>query len=106
MRKLTAVLLACLVLTGCAANWDEELRYKIVSVDNSTPTAFFELELVGGPPKGALNPDGLAQRPVTPSKVSGGAAVGDEVLCVVGQKKGGAFADSNVVTTIESCKKA
>jgi hypothetical protein len=106
MRKITAVLLGCLVLTGCAANWDQELRYKIVSVDRSTPSEFFELELVGDAPKGALKPDGLTRRSVMPLQVSGGAAVGDEVLCVVEQKKGSAFEDSNVVTNVKSCKKA
>jgi hypothetical protein len=106
MRKITAVLLGCLVLAGCAANWDQELRYKIASVDNSTPTEFFDLELVGDPPKGALDPADLAKESVMPLQVSGGAAVGDEVLCQVEQEKGNAFGNSNVVTRVKSCKKA
>ena len=106
MRKIIAALLGCLVLTGCAANWDQELRYKIVSVDNSTPTEFFELELVGDPPKGALEADGLTKKSVMPFQVSGGAAVGDEVLCLVEQEKGNAFGNSNVVTHMKTCKKA
>lgn len=106
MRKLAAVLLGCLVLTGCAASWDQELRYKIVSVDHSTPTEFFDLELVGDAPKGALKPDGLARQSMQPYEVSGGAAVGDEIVCKVQQEKGGAFTDSNVRTHLSGCKKA
>jgi hypothetical protein len=107
MRKLAAVLLGCLLLTGCAATWQgDEVRYKVVSVDNSTLGEMFDLELVGSAPKGALDAGKLTPHAVLPSNISGGAAVGDEVLCVVEQKKGGAFEDSNVVTNIKSCKKA
>jgi hypothetical protein len=106
MRKITAVLLGCLVLTGCGASWDQELRYKIVSIDRSTPTEFFDLELVGEAPKGALKPDGLSRQSMQPYEITGGAGVGDEVLCVVEQKKGNAFEDSNVVTNVRSCRKA
>jgi hypothetical protein len=106
MRKLIAVLLGCLVLTGCGATWDQELRYKIVSIDRSTPTEFFHLELVGDAPKGALKPDGLSRQSMQPYEITGGAAVGDEVLCVVEQKKGNAFGNSNVQTHLSGCKKA
>lgn len=107
MRKLAATVLGCLLLAGCAASWQgEEVRYKIVSIDNSIGTDMFQLELVGDAPKGALEPGRLTPHSVFPSNISGGAAVGDEVLCVVEQKKGGAFEDSNVVTNVKSCKKA
>ncbi|MET9628211.1 hypothetical protein ABZX92_12180 [Lentzea sp. NPDC006480] len=107
MRKLAAVVVGCLVLTGCAASWQgDEVRYRIKAVDNSTPTEYFELELAGGAPKGALDAADLAREFVQPSDVSGGAAVGDEVLCLVEQKKGSAIGDSHVVTSVKSCKKA
>lgn len=107
MRKLAVALLGCLLLTGCAANWQaQEVRYKIVSLDNSTPTEFFDLELVGDAPKGALDPSALAKLSNTKSDVTGGADVGDEVLCLVQQEKGNAFGNSNVVTHMKTCKKA
>jgi hypothetical protein len=107
MRKFIAVVAACLLLTGCAAWWQgDEVRYKIKSVDNRTPTEYFDLELVGSAPKGALDASDLARNFVRPGEVSGGAAVGDEVLCVIEQKKGSAIGDSNVVTSVKSCKKA
>ncbi|MGW6934283.1 hypothetical protein ACWGE0_29790 [Lentzea sp. NPDC054927] len=101
MRKLIAVVAGCLLLAGCAASWQNEVRYKIVSADDT----FFRLELVGDAPNGSLKADGLSRNSVLRADI-GGAAVGDEVLCVVEQKKGGAFEDSNVVTNVKSCKKA
>ncbi|GGU69077.1 hypothetical protein [Lentzea flava] len=107
MRKLTAALLGCLLLTGCAASWQgQEVRYRIKSLDTSSPTEFFRLELAGDAPKGALDPQDLARKPVQPSAVTGGAAVGDEVLCLVEQKKGSAIGDSHVTTLVKSCRKA
>lgn len=106
MRKLTAALLGCLLLTGCAASWNGEARYKIVSVDNSTPTEYFDLELVGDAPKGALDASRMKTKSVQPSDVSGGAAVGDEIVCDVRQDKGSAVGDSNVQTHLDGCRKA
>jgi hypothetical protein len=107
MRKFAAVVVGCLVLTGCAASWQgDEVRYRIKALDNSTPTEYFDLELVGSAPKGALDASDLARKSVQPVDVTGGAAVGDEVLCLVEQKKGSAIEDSNVVTSVKSCKKA
>ncbi|MDX8049121.1 hypothetical protein SK571_06995 [Lentzea sp. BCCO 10_0798] len=105
MRKLAAVLLGCLLLTGCAASWQQELPYKIIAVDNSTPTEFFDLELVGDAPNGSLEPEKLKRKSMQTSEVEG-ARVGDVLLCVAEQKKGNAFGDSNVVTSLQSCKKA
>jgi outer membrane murein-binding lipoprotein Lpp len=107
MRKLAAVVVGCLMLAGCAASWQgDEVRYRIKALDNSTPTEYFDLELVGSAPKGALDATDLARKSVRPSEVSGGAAVGDEVLCLVEQKKGSAIGDSHVVSLVKSCKKA
>lgn len=105
MRKLAAVLLGCLLLTGCAANWQQELRYKILSVDNKTPTEYFDLELVGDAPKGSLEP-GKLKRQLMQTSLIEGAEVGEEVLCKVEQEKGNAFGNSNVVTHLTGCRKA
>ncbi|MFS8098225.1 hypothetical protein LFM09_13890 [Lentzea alba] len=107
MRKVAAVLLGCLVLTGCGASWKgDEVRYKIVSVDNSTPTEMFKIELVGADPKGILDRHSLTPRFQTPGDISGGAAVGDEILCTARQEKGSAFGNSKVKTYLSECKKA
>ncbi|MET9228652.1 hypothetical protein [Lentzea sp. NPDC003310] len=96
---------ACLVLTGCAASWQQELRYKIVSVDNDTPTEYFRLELVGDPPEDALEAEQLKWHFESTAAIKG-AQIGDEVLCSVDQEKGNAFGNSNVVTHLKNCKKA
>ncbi|MEV6712344.1 hypothetical protein AB0M48_09895 [Lentzea sp. NPDC051208] len=105
MRKLAAVVLGCLLLAGCAASWQQELRYKIVSSHNTSSSEFFDLELVGEVPGGSLKPEDLKSTPLLTSQ-AGGAQVGDEVLCSVEQEKGNAFGNSNVVTHIRKCKKA
>ncbi|RDI29818.1 hypothetical protein [Lentzea flaviverrucosa] len=105
MGKLAAVLLGCLLLTGCAANWQQDLRYKILSVNNKTPTEYFDLELVGDAPKGSLEPGKLKSQLMQTNLIKG-AEVGDEVLCSVEQEKGNAFGNSNVVTHLKNCKKA
>ncbi|MDX8049120.1 hypothetical protein SK571_06990 [Lentzea sp. BCCO 10_0798] len=106
MRKVVVVVLGCLLLAGCAANWQgEEVRYKIVSQESQSSSEFFKLELVGDAPKGALKPEDLKSRSLLTFRAEG-AQVGDELLCVVEQKKGNAFGNSNVVTNLQSCKKA
>ncbi|GLY48547.1 hypothetical protein [Lentzea sp. NBRC 102530] len=105
MRKLAAVVLGCLLLTGCAANWQQEVRYKIVSIHQGNPTEYFNLELVGEAPSGALAPEKLKNM-IKETATLEGAQIGDEVICVVEQRKRSAIEDSNVVTDLTSCKKA
>lgn len=106
MRKLAAAVLGSLLLTGCAANWQsEEVRYKVISTKQVSSSEYFDLELVGDAPKGVLEPEQLKRKLVSTSQ-AGGVQVGDEVICAVKQKKGSAFEDSNVSTSLTSCKKA
>ncbi|MGI5504124.1 hypothetical protein [Lentzea sp. CA-135723] len=105
MRKLAAVVLGCLLLSGCSASWQQELRYKIVSTHNSSSSEFFDLELVGEVPDGALEPAKLKSTPLLTYQAKD-AQVGDELLCAVEQEKGNAFGNSNVVTHVTNCKKA
>ena len=106
MRRLAAVLTGCLLLTGCSSSWQDQLRYKVVEVDNSTPSEMLKLELVGEAPKDALWQDGLTPQFKLPSSISGGAAVGDEVVCTAKQKEGSPFASWNKDTELTGCKKA
>ncbi|MFD4674585.1 hypothetical protein ACFWNN_33020 [Lentzea sp. NPDC058450] len=106
MRKLVMVVLGGLLLSGCAANWQgEEIRYKIVSQEQQSSSEFFNLELVGDAPKGALEPGQLKNKVLSTDRAEG-AQVGDELLCVIEQKKGSAIGDSNINTRLLSCKKA
>lgn len=105
MRKCVVAVLGCLLLTACASSWQGgELRYKIVSVNDSTE--MFKIELVGDVPKGVLDAHSLSPRFTSASEVSGGAAVGDEIVCTAQQESGRAFVNSNVTTRLSGCKKA
>ncbi|WP_086665558.1 hypothetical protein [Lentzea kentuckyensis] len=106
MRNLTALLLGCLLLTACAASSEHELRYKISGIDNSSPTEYLKLDLVDGAPKNALDPKALEHQLAYEREISGGAVVGDEVICTITQNKGSAFENSNVKTRLTGCKKA
>lgn len=106
MRRLAPVLVGCLLLTGCASSWQEQLRYKVVEIDNSTPTEMLKLELVGDVPKDVLWQDGLTPQYKVLSNISGGAAVGDEVVCTAKQEEGSPFASWNKDTKLDECKKA
>ncbi|MFD4643694.1 hypothetical protein ACFWN2_40745 [Lentzea sp. NPDC058436] len=106
MRKLAVVLAGCLVLTGCSASWQQEVRYRIAELDTSnSPTEYFRLELVGDAPGGALAAEQLKLQLMQTSEIEG-AQVGDEVLCAAEQEKGNAFGNSNVVTHLRKCRKA
>ncbi|MET8758138.1 hypothetical protein [Lentzea sp. NPDC004782] len=106
MRKIAAALLGCLLLAGCASSWEQQLRYKIVSVDNTTPTEFFKLELVGDVPKDVLWQDRVASQLQPPGDISGDPKVGDEVICTATQKQGSPFASWSKDTKLSGCKKA
>jgi len=107
MRKVVAVLAGCLLLSGCgASSWEGELRYKVASIDSSTPTEFVDLELVGAAPQGVLWQDGLTPKSQLSSDVSGDVVVGDEVVCTGTQKKGSPFASWDKDTVLSGCKKA
>jgi hypothetical protein len=105
-RKLAAVLLGCLVLTGCGSTWQDEVRYKVSALDHSTPTEMFKLELAGDAPKGVLEFDSLNQQFVQQFDVGGQIAVGDEIVCTAKQELLGSAQTKSVHTELRGCKKA
>lgn len=105
MRRFAVAVFGCLLLAGCAATWKgTEVRYKVVSVDDATDV--FKVELVRAAPKGVLDQKNLTPRFKGTGEVSGGAAVGDEILCTVKQEHGSALGNVNVRTFLTECKKA
>ncbi|MGW4207860.1 hypothetical protein ACWEIJ_07710 [Lentzea sp. NPDC004789] len=106
MREISALLVACLLLTACAASSGHDLRYKISGIDNSSPTEYLKLDLLDEAPKSALDSKALAHQLAYQREISGGAVVGDEVVCTIKQEKGSAFGNSNLQTHLSGCKKA
>ncbi|GAB2825339.1 hypothetical protein [Lentzea nigeriaca] len=112
MRKLAAVLLGCIVLAGCASDWQEQVTYKVVEVydykmaPSSDPEKRIRLELVGDAPKGVLAKDSLSPKTVALSDISGDVAAGDQVVCTAKQHSMGAVQTNPIQTELSGCRKA
>lgn len=112
MRKITAALLGCLVLAGCASSWQAELRFKVTEIydyqfsQNSPVEKRLSLELVDSIPDDALSKENWYGFAVSPTEVSGEVGVGDEVICTARQEKDGPIQTGTMKTRLSGCKKA
>ncbi len=112
MRKPAAALLGCLVLTGCASDWQQEVTYKVIEVYDykmsvsSDVVKKVRLELVGSVPSGVLAKDSLSPQTVDLSEISGSVEVDDQVTCTAKQHSRGATQTNPVQTELSGCKKA
>lgn len=111
MRKILAVLAACLVLVGCggAARWEQDVRFKVVKV-YEVPSGYdrkddtMRLELVSAVPDDILEPDTLTPQVLKRREITGEVRDGDEVLCNARQETDG-YTQATVIKTYLSCKK-
>ncbi|MFI6098620.1 hypothetical protein ACIA8G_23945 [Lentzea sp. NPDC051213] len=112
MRKIVGVVAGCLVLTGCASDWQAEVTYKVIEVydykmaPSSDPEKRVRMELAGSAPSGALAKDSLSAQNVALAAVSGPVEVGDQVTCTAKQHSRGATQTNPVQTELNGCRKA
>ncbi|MFD9706412.1 hypothetical protein [Lentzea sp. NPDC059081] len=112
MRKLAAALLGCLVLAGCASDWEDQVTYQVVEVydykmaPSSEPEKRVRLKLSGEAPSGVLSKDSLASAGVALADISGDVAAGDSVTCTAKQHSSGATQTNGIKTELSGCKKA
>ncbi|HUQ59008.1 hypothetical protein [Lentzea sp.] len=113
MRALTAVLLGCLLVAGCASDWQEQVTYEVVEVydykmaPSSEPEKRVRLKLSGEAPSGVLSKDSLASAAVALADISGGDVVaGDSVTCTAKQHTSGASQTNGIKTELSGCRKA
>ncbi|GLZ31493.1 hypothetical protein Lesp02_36810 [Lentzea sp. NBRC 105346] len=113
MRKTAVVLLSCLALTGCASDWQGEVRLKVDQVEDYRPNPNFPVEkrvwldLVGDMPKDALDRKEFTGKIVSPADISGGEVkAGDEVVCTAKQHTIGALQTNTIQTDLSGCRKA
>ncbi|KOV75502.1 hypothetical protein [Nocardia sp. NRRL S-836] len=112
MRGTVAALLGCLVLTGCASDWQAEVTYEVTKVYDykmsagSDPVKRAQLELSGSAPSGVLAKDSLSPQTVDLADISGSAEVGDKVTCTAKQHSRGATQTNPVQTELSGCRKA
>ncbi|NGY62124.1 hypothetical protein G7043_24640 [Lentzea sp. NEAU-D13] len=112
MRKIAAALLGCLVLAGCASDWQADLRFKVTELEekkghpDQPGTMWVHLDLIGEMPEDALERKNFTGSGVPLDKVSGDVKVGDEVICTAKQKTMGAVQANSIETDLSGCKKA
>jgi hypothetical protein len=112
MRKISAAIAACLVLSGCGASeWRQQVRYEVTKVFErpfpaNPENADVRLELVGDPPDGVLEPVTLTPAVVSYRTLRGDYAVGDQFLCWAVQKSEGYTRTMTIKTDVSSCEKA
>ncbi|SDF59782.1 hypothetical protein SAMN05216553_102237 [Lentzea fradiae] len=113
MRKVAAVLLACLAVAGCASDWQEQVTYEVVEVydykmaPSSEPEKRVRLKLSGDAPSGVLSKDSLASQAVALSDIGGGdVAAGDTVTCTAKQHSSGAVQTNEIKTELSGCRRA
>ncbi|PWK90395.1 hypothetical protein C8D88_101411 [Lentzea atacamensis] len=113
MRRITAALLGCLVLAGCASSWQADLKFKVTEINDyqfsqdSPVEKKARLELVGSIPDDALSKENWDGFGVALAEVSGGEVkVGDELTCTARQEKDGPIQTGTMQTRLSGCKKA
>ncbi len=129
MLRLAAVLLGCLLVAGCASDWQEQVTYQVVEVydykmapnsepekrvrlklsgeaPSSEPEKRVRLKLSGEAPSGVLSKDSLASQNVALADVSGDVVTGDTVTCTAKQHTAGALQTNQVKTELSGCRKA
>lgn len=112
MRKVVAVLLGCLVLAGCASDWQGEVRLKVTRIydqqtlpgDPVEKTA--SLDLVGSMPKDAPDDRNFSGTGVELKEIEGEVKVGDEVICTAKQHQPAGIQTNMIETELSGCKKA
>ncbi|GGN05000.1 hypothetical protein GCM10011609_50320 [Lentzea pudingi] len=112
MRRIAAVLVTCLVLTGCAGDWQSEVRLKVSKVEEQPAQPTYAgrtevwLDLVGELPDDAFDRENFTGRIVEAEEVDGDVEVGDEVVCIAKQRTIGALQTNTVQTDLLRCRKA
>lgn len=89
MRKIAGVLLGCLLVAGCAQQWEADLRFKVAQIEDyqiapSEPkTKRAIVELVDKLPEDVITPFERFSRTI--DHFPAGIAVGDQLICHVTQ---------------------
>jgi hypothetical protein len=112
MRKIVAVLLGCLVLAGCASDWQGEVRLKVTRIydqqtlpgDPIEKTA--SVDLVGSMPKDAPDSVNFSGGGVELKNIEGEVKIGDEIICTAKQHKPAGIQTNMIETELTGCKKA
>lgn len=113
MRKIVLILAGCLALTGCAGDWEAEVRFKVAALEESqvvpgsAPEPRVVLELIGNLPGGATEERKHYSKDwVHPGEIDGDVKVGDEVICLAKQRSIGVLQTNSIQTELFQCRKA
>ncbi|MFS8098223.1 hypothetical protein LFM09_13880 [Lentzea alba] len=112
MRKIVLVVAGCFALTGCAGDWEAEVRLKVVKIEEYQPLETLppeqriDLDPVGELPEDAFERDYYYGAIKNPAEIDGDVKVGDEVVCLAKQRTIGAFQTNSISTELFQCRKA
>ncbi|SFR18520.1 hypothetical protein SAMN04488564_104836 [Lentzea waywayandensis] len=113
MRKIAVIVLAsCLVLTGCAGDWQAEVRLKVTKIEEEPAQPTFPgrtdvwLDPIGELPDGAFDRENFVGKIVQPEEIDGDVKAGDEVVCIAKQRTVGALQTNTVQTELFRCRRA
>ncbi|MDX3657466.1 hypothetical protein PV646_09145 [Streptomyces sp. ID05-26A] len=114
MRKIIAVLAACLVLTGCG-RWEDEIRFEVTRIntcydgysDVICATRMY-VKPVGELPSGAPEPEAFKDAFVELGDFASGvtANTGDEIICAAREVSDGFEYLNGLPLTLQECRKA
>ncbi|PRY32713.1 hypothetical protein [Umezawaea tangerina] len=104
MRKLLLLVPVVLLLSGCASEWNGEVRFKVRTIGEISSGPVVALDVDGDKPSGTL--EQLTSGVTKPDQLPAGVKVGDVVVCSVRQHDANGFDGGNTETAIGPCKRA
>ncbi|MFD4674583.1 hypothetical protein ACFWNN_33010 [Lentzea sp. NPDC058450] len=111
-NKIAAALAACLLLTGCAGDWQAEVRLKVAAIEDKPAQPTYPgstnvwLDPVGALPDDAYDHENYHGGILDIEEIDGDVRVGDEVVCTAKQRTIGALQTNTIRTELFRCKKA
>ncbi len=110
MREITPLPAGCFALSACAGTREVEVRLEITEIEDVPghlpPGVRVWLDPVGELPEDAYDRQDFTGKIVEPAEIDGEVRVGDEVICLAGQRTIGALRTDSVQTELFQCRKA
>ncbi|WP_394615018.1 hypothetical protein JNUCC0626_35070 [Lentzea sp. JNUCC 0626] len=110
-NKIVAALAVCLLLTGCAGDWQAEIKLKVSMIEEKPPQPIYAgstdvwLDPVEALPDDAYDHENFHGGILDLEQIDGDVRVGDEVICLAKQRTIGALQTNTIRTELFRCRK-